>query len=140
MNSTDQIRPSDNRASQHSTEAKSSPVAPMFLILGAWVAGTLLFEISSFDTNADVGGSHWGAKTKLLADRPTVTSESSQLSVVKSAAKQLAETPAASVVTAGKLFKDGPATAAIELSSHQMEVRRDVQQRWLDLAPVNDAN
>lgn len=54
-------------ANANSISLDSSPAVPLLLIFGAWVAGTLLFEISALDeARVPATPEHWGARATVM--------------------------------------------------------------------------
>jgi hypothetical protein len=159
MKHNDQIQPTNVTPTNPRTSAlDQSPISPALLIFGAWIAGTLMFEISALD---DIGSrsasQHWGSNATMLQQWTpqdtrfqakgftTQQRDTTELDhVVLPGTKTVAfaddqDLSNALVVTAGSEAKEAPATVAIQLSSHQMDSRRSEHFRWMDLQAIDAA-
>lgn len=159
MKHNDQIQPTNVTSANPRTSAlDQSPISPALLILGAWIAGTLMFEISALD---DIGSrsasQHWGSNATMLQEwtpqdtrfqemrfttqkRDITELDQGVLPGTKAVAFADGQYQAnARVVTASSEAKEAPATVAIQLSSHQMDSRRSEHRQWMDLKAIDAA-
>ncbi len=106
----------------------AGPFSSTLLIFGAWLAGTLLFEISSLeDPRSPCASKHWGDQTSMLE---TWTGQSTEFAVLGSDINRVAKPLIKpSLVAGGKSVRDivnasaaednSPTSSKVQLSSHE---------------------
>jgi hypothetical protein len=127
--------------------ARTGAIVSAALIFGAWIAGTLLFEISALDNAGSRSASeHWGSRTTIVDTWKARETEFAALRGFDGVAEPLANLSRSevnskvaatrsnpSVVNAGSVTGRSTESAKVRLSSHQSDVR----QRGLRLPRMN---
>ncbi len=67
---TENVKLTGGQFGNQTRHAESNRILPAALIFGAWLCGTLLFEISALDdVGSRSGGEHWGTHVTMLEKR-----------------------------------------------------------------------
>lgn len=148
--------PNDAARATEYKSAGSGAFASVVLIFGAWVAGTLLFEISALENvRSNSASEHWGNHASLLE---SWTERQTEVAAVKSTAKALDHiaNPLDSqhrdkfapntqgsdlVMNAASVSNSSLGSSAVKLSSHQTEVRQNgLQLPQFDLPSISESD